>query len=59
MKPKKSQRTRHSLRDRIAATTQEKYPSPDLAFVKLDFLIGTKCRFNVGRRVKSGGNASK
>ena len=31
------------------AITQEKAPYPGLAFVKLDFLIGTKCRSNAGR----------
>jgi hypothetical protein len=31
------------------AMTQEKAPYPGLAFVKLDFLIGTKCRSNAGR----------
>jgi hypothetical protein len=29
--------------------TEEKAPSRGLAFVKLDFLIGTKCRSNAGR----------
>ena len=31
------------------AMTQEKALSPGLGLVKLDFLIGTKCRSNAGR----------
>ena len=31
------------------AMTQVKVPYPGLAFVKLDFLIGTNCRSNAGR----------
>ena len=37
------------------AVTQEKAPSPGLAFVKLDFLIGTKWGSNAGRKPQTGG----
>jgi hypothetical protein len=44
---------------KVMSKNEEKTPSPGLAFVKLDFLIGKDCRSNVGRKVKSGGNVPK